>query len=140
MKTPVLSYRTPSSAGLRGLLLASLLLLTSTAWAAPIIKTVGRAGDYRTIALALASISEPIPDRVEIRLLEDSYNETVSINKAGTAANPIIIRPAAGVTTEIAGTLLLGLAAVTLRLPAIMAPFPQAASLRYGRLLPHGQL
>ena len=90
------------------MLLASLLLLTSTAWAAPIIKTVGQSGDYRTIALALASISEPIPDRVEILLLEESYNETVLINKAGTAANPIIIRPAAGVTTEIAGTLTFG--------------------------------
>jgi len=97
-----------SHAGLRSLLLGSLLLLTSTAWAVPIIKTVGSSGDYSTITLALASISQPVSDPVEIRLLDASYSETVLINKAGTAVNPITIRPAPGITTEILGTLTFG--------------------------------
>ncbi|MBC8084391.1 MAG: hypothetical protein H7Z21_14405 [Hymenobacter sp.] len=111
MKTPLQgSTFASASAGpaLRGLLAGSLLLLSSTAWAAPIVKTVGTGGDYSSISAALGSITGVLTNPIDIQLLNSSYTEDVTISKAGTAANPITIRPAAGVTTVINGTLIFG--------------------------------
>jgi len=111
MKTPLLrSTFTPGSerSTLRGLLVGSFLLLSASAWAVPIVKTVGVGGTYPTIGDALASISGIPSDPITIELLDASYSENVRINKAGTALNPITISPAAGVNTIINGTLTFG--------------------------------
>ncbi|MBD2713416.1 hypothetical protein KBK19_00035 [Microvirga sp. STR05] len=110
MKTPLPITATSSRPRqLRGWLAGSLFLLaSSSAWAAPIVKTVGAAGTYATIAQALSSIAGVAAQPVEIQLLDASYTENVVINKAGTATNPITIRPATGVYTEINGTLTFG--------------------------------
>ncbi|SHK19523.1 hypothetical protein SAMN02746009_00559 [Hymenobacter psychrotolerans DSM 18569] len=98
--------RTPQ---FRGWLAGSLLLLTSSsAWAAPVVKTVGAGGTYATITQAINSITGVPAQPIEIQLLDAAYTESVVINKAGTAANPITIRPAAGVSTSISGTLTFG--------------------------------
>jgi hypothetical protein len=108
MKTLLLGSTFSSAterAAVRGLLAGSFLLLASSAWAAPIVKTVGVGGNYSTINAALASITGTPTDPVSIELLDVSYSENVRITQAGTAINPITIRPAAGVSTVIEGTL-----------------------------------
>ncbi|WP_081910678.1 T9SS type A sorting domain-containing protein [Hymenobacter sp. APR13] len=108
MKRTLLSMSGPSLKCLWGMVAGS-LLLAAPAWAAaPVVKTVGAAGSYATIAQALASIPATVAQPIEIQLLDASYTENVLINKAGTATNTITIRPAAGVAAEITGTLTFG--------------------------------
>lgn len=120
-----------------GLLLSFLLFLGSRVQAAVII-TVGVSGaDYPTIGLALASVPSPLSQPYELRLLDASYTENVLLNKTGTAANTLTIRPAAGVSPVVTGTFTFGAGsryivlngnngtlarALTLRQPSLTAP------------------
>ncbi|MDB5236863.1 MAG: hypothetical protein JWR44_3856, partial [Hymenobacter sp.] len=120
-----------------GLVLAVLLLLGSRAQAAVII-TVGTApgADYPTIGAALATVPSPLTQPYELQLVSASYAENVLLNKTGSAANTLTIRPAAGVSPVITGTLTFGAAsayavvsgndgtvarALTLRQPSLSA-------------------
>ncbi|MBF9223297.1 autotransporter outer membrane beta-barrel domain-containing protein [Hymenobacter ruricola] len=91
------------------LLLTALLLLGSRAQATVVVP-VGTApgGQYPTIALALAAVPSPLPVAYELELLDATYSENVFLNKTGTAANGLTIRPAAGVTVVINGTVTFG--------------------------------
>ena len=89
-----------------GLLLV-VLLLSSRAQAAVII-TVGSTGMYPTIAQALANVSSPLTDAYELHLLDPSYAVDVLLTKTGTATNTLTIKPAAGVSVSITGTVTFG--------------------------------
>ncbi|MBH8570283.1 hypothetical protein KB206_15435 [Microvirga sp. STS02] len=119
-----------------GLLLSALLLLGVRAQAGVII-TVGSSGNYSTIGAALAAVPSPLPQPYELRLLDAAYTEDVLLTKTGTAENPLIIGPAAGVSTVLTGTLTFGAGsaftslngnngttsrALTLRQPSLSAP------------------
>ncbi len=124
---------------LMGVLLTLLLLLGSRAQAAPIVFTVGTTGGatYPTISAALAAVPSPLTQAYELHLLDATYNEEVLLDKAGTVANTLTIRPAPGVSTVLTGTLTFGAGsaytvlsgnngtvarALTLRQPSLTVP------------------
>ncbi|WP_197076843.1 autotransporter outer membrane beta-barrel domain-containing protein [Hymenobacter terrenus] len=95
-----------------GLLLAAMLLLGSRAQAA-IIYTVDAGTtptltNFPTIAAALAAVPSPLTDSYELRLLDASYTENVLLTKTGSAVNTLTIKPGAGVSPVIIGTLTFG--------------------------------
>lgn len=119
-------------------MLALLLGLAGSAQAA-VVYTVGTApgANYPTIAAALAAVPATLGQPYELRLLDASYTEDVLLTKTGSAANPLTIRPAAGVTTVLTGTFTFGAGsayatlsgnnglvarALTLRQPSLTAP------------------
>jgi hypothetical protein len=91
------------------MLLAVLLLVSHAAHAAVTVTiTVGAAGDYPTIGSALAAVPSPLPVPYELRLLDASYTEDVLLTQTGTAGSALTIRPAAGVSTVLTGTVTFG--------------------------------
>ena len=90
-----------------GLLLTLLLLLGSRVQAQVIIN-VGSGTGYPSIAKALEFVPSTLTEPYEIRLLEASYAENVLLLKTGSAVNTLTIRPAAGVTAVITGTVTFG--------------------------------
>ncbi|GAA4031841.1 hypothetical protein GCM10022409_15120 [Hymenobacter glaciei] len=118
--------------------LALLLGLASQAQAA-VIYTVGATvgAKYPTIGAALAAVPAILDQHYELRLLDASYLEDVLLTKTGSAANSLLIRPAAGVATVLTGTVTFGAGcayatlsgnngtvarALTLRQPSLTAP------------------
>ncbi|MBO2008287.1 hypothetical protein [Hymenobacter negativus] len=90
-------------------LAVGLMLLGSQAEAA-VILTVGTTGGatYPTITAALAAVPSPLTQPYELRLLDANYAENVLLTKTGTATNTLTIKPAAGVSPVITGTLTFG--------------------------------
>lgn len=118
-------------------LLLSMLLMMGVRAQANVIITVGTGGTRATIGAALAAVPSPLTQPYEIRLLDAAYTEDVLLTKTGTAENPLIIGPAAGVSTVLTGTLTFGAGsafvslngnngtisrALTLRQPSLSAP------------------
>ena len=119
-------------------LLALLLGLAGHAQAAVVYTVGATAGaSYTTIAAALAAVPATLEQPYELRLLDASYAEDVLLTKTGSAANTLVIRPAAGVTTVLTGTFTFGAGsayatlsgnngavarALTLRQPSLTAP------------------
>ena len=117
--------------------LALLLGVAGSAQAA-VIYTVGTSGaNYPTITAALAAVPATLEQDYELRLLDGSYTEDVLLTKTGSAANTLLIRPAAGVSTVLTGTFTFGTGstyatlsgnngtvarALTLRQPSLTAP------------------
>jgi hypothetical protein len=90
------------------MLLGVFLLLSSIAQATTII-TVGTSGaNYPTISAALATLPSSLPQAYEIQLLDASYTEDVLLTATGSASNTLTIRPAAGVSAVITGTVTFG--------------------------------
>ena len=121
-----------------GLLLSVLLLMGSRVQAA-VIYTVGTApgANYPTIEAALAAVPSTLGQPYELHLLDAAYAENVLLSKTGTATNTLTLRPAAGVSTVLTGTLSFGAGsryavlsghngtaarALTLRQPGTTAP------------------
>ena len=77
---------------------------------APTVITVGKgnAANYHSIGQALGALPSPLTRSYELRLLDDKYNEDLTLNKIGSALNTLTIVPAAGVSTVIAGTFTFG--------------------------------
>ena len=92
---------------LAGALLSMLLLMSSYVQAA-VIFTVGATGAYPTITAALAAVPTTLGQNYELRLLDASYLEDVLLTKTGSISNTLTIRPAAGVTTVLTGTVTFG--------------------------------
>ncbi|WP_210514213.1 autotransporter outer membrane beta-barrel domain-containing protein [Hymenobacter terricola] len=121
-----------------GLLLAVLLLMGSRVQATVIIKVGTAAGaDYPTIGAALAAVPSSLTQPYELQLLDATYAENILLNKTGSALNTLTLRPAAGVSTVITGTLTFGAGsayatlsgnngtlarALTLRQPSLTVP------------------
>ena len=106
---PVLLTRHPArrwrALGL-GLLL---VLLLGIRVQAAVIYTVGASGTYPTIGAALAAVPSPLTQAYELHLLDAAYTESVTLDKTGTAANTLTLRPAPGVASVvITGTLTFG--------------------------------
>ncbi|WP_426058242.1 hypothetical protein [Hymenobacter sp. B1770] len=95
--------RWPQMAGV----LTLLLLLGSRAQATVIIR-VGPGTGNPTIANALKEVPATLNEPYELRLVGTSFSENVVLNKRGSAANRLTIRPDAGVTTVISGTVTFG--------------------------------
>ncbi|WP_400192852.1 hypothetical protein [Hymenobacter sp. B81] len=91
------------------LILAFLLLLVQRAQAQTIIR-VGSGGDFPTLSAALTAIPATLAEPHELRLISGSViSENVLINKTGSAASPLLIRPENGATgIVLEGTLTLG--------------------------------
>ncbi len=95
-------------------ILTAILLLTltlGTARATPLtIFTVGAGptANYATIGAALAAVPSPLTQAYELQLLDAAYAENVLLTHTGSPANTLTIRPAAGTTTIITGTLTFG--------------------------------
>ncbi|GAA3957341.1 hypothetical protein GCM10022407_00920 [Hymenobacter antarcticus] len=117
----------------------SVLLLMGSRVQAAVIYTVGVApgADYPTIGAAVAAVPAILGQAYELRLLDATYAEDVLLNKTGTAANTLTLRPAPGVSTVLTGTLTFGAGsryavlsgqngtvarALTLRQPSLTAP------------------
>ena len=122
-------------------IIAAVLLLAGSARAAVVYKVgLGAGADYPTIAAALAALAaqpQPLTQAYELRLIDDNYAENLALNATGTAVNPLTIRPAAGVSPIITGTVSFGAGsafiiidgnngttsrALTLRQPSLTAP------------------
>ncbi|GAB3574211.1 hypothetical protein GCM10027345_07810 [Hymenobacter daeguensis] len=90
-------------------LVLGLVLLGGRAEAA-VILTVGTTGGatYPTITAALAAVPSPLTQPYELRLLDAAYAEDVVLAKTGSAINTLTIKPAAGVSPVITGTLTFG--------------------------------
>ncbi|WP_460617859.1 autotransporter outer membrane beta-barrel domain-containing protein [Hymenobacter ruber] len=118
-------------------LLLSMLLMMGVRAQANVIITVGAGGNYTTIGAALVAVPSPLTQPYELRLLDAAYSEDVLLTKTGSAENPLVIGPAAGVSTVLTGTLTFGAGsafaslngnngtisrALTVRQPSLTAP------------------
>lgn len=93
------------------LLSALALLLVQRAQAqAPVVYRVGHGGSYATLTQALAAVPATLNAPYELHLTSGSvFEEDVLINRTGSAANTLIIRPEAGATgIVISGTVMFG--------------------------------
>ena len=111
-------------------LLLSLLLLLGVRAQATVIITVGTGGSQPTISSALATVPANLTQPYELRLLDAAYTEDVLLTKTGSAANPLIIGPAAGVSSVITGTLTFGAGSAFISLNGNNGTISRALTLR----------
>ncbi|WP_310396472.1 hypothetical protein [Hymenobacter sp.] len=107
--TPTHSGRARGRWQLVSLLLGALLLLGGQGQAQVILKVGTSAGaTYPTITLALAAVPSPLTQAYELELWDAAYTENVLLNKTGTPTRTLTIRPKAGVSPVITGTVTFG--------------------------------
>ena len=87
-----------------------LTLLLSGRAQATVIYTVGTASgsNYPTIGAALAAVPSTLTEPYELRLVDAAYSENILLNKTGTDTKTLTIKPAAGLSPVITGTLTFG--------------------------------
>jgi hypothetical protein len=88
-------------------MLLGLLLLSGARAQATVVLTVGTTGGatYPTIGAALATVPSTLTQDYELHLYDAAYTENILLDKTGTAANTLVIKPAPGVSPVITGTL-----------------------------------
>lgn len=84
------------------------LLLSGAAQASTVVTVGVTGGDFPTIGTALAAVPSPLMQPYELLLLDASYTEDVLLTHTGSVENTLTIRPKAGVSTVLTGTVTFG--------------------------------